>query len=75
VLRKQSLASPESASPIGVLTQPKSIRQVAMDFIRWRRAKGYEVAPFKRQFWDKKAWHNSQEAKRLKLLVRRIFGR
>lgn len=28
-----------------------------MDFIRWRKAKGYEIAPFKRQFWGKKAWH------------------
>jgi hypothetical protein len=27
-----------------------------MGFIFWRRAKGYEVTPFKRQFWGKKAW-------------------
>jgi hypothetical protein len=27
-----------------------------MDFIRWRRAKGYEVTPFRRVFWGKKAW-------------------
>jgi hypothetical protein len=25
-------------------------------FIRWRIALGYKVAPFKRQFWGKKAW-------------------
>ncbi len=31
-----------------------------MDFIRWRRAKGYEITPFKRQFWGKKAWHKTQ---------------
>jgi len=31
-----------------------------MDFIRWRRASGYEVAPFKRQFWGKKAWHDKR---------------
>jgi hypothetical protein len=28
-----------------------------MDFIRWRVAGGFEIAPFKRQFWGKKAWH------------------
>lgn len=27
-----------------------------MDFIRWRRARGYEVTPFRRLFWGKKAW-------------------
>jgi len=27
-----------------------------MDFIRWRIARGYEVTPFRRQFWGKKAW-------------------
>jgi hypothetical protein len=27
-----------------------------MDFIRWRKSRGYEVTPFKRQFWGKKAW-------------------
>jgi hypothetical protein len=27
-----------------------------MDFIRWRKARGYEVVPFKREFWGKKAW-------------------
>jgi hypothetical protein len=27
-----------------------------MNFIRWRKGRGYEVAPFKRQFWGKKAW-------------------
>jgi hypothetical protein len=27
-----------------------------MDFIRWRQARGYEITPFKRQFWGKKAW-------------------
>jgi hypothetical protein len=27
-----------------------------MDFIRWRKAKGYEVMPFRRTFWGKKAW-------------------
>jgi hypothetical protein len=30
-----------------------------MDFIRWRIAMGYEVTPFRRQFWGKKAWHKS----------------
>jgi hypothetical protein len=28
-----------------------------MAFIRWRKAKGYKVTPFRRQFWGKKAWH------------------
>jgi hypothetical protein len=27
-----------------------------MDFIRWRVARGYEMTPFRRQFWGKKAW-------------------
>lgn len=27
-----------------------------MDFIRWRKAKGYKVLPFRREFWGKKAW-------------------
>jgi hypothetical protein len=45
-----------------------------MAFIRWRKARGYEITPFKREFWGKKAWHNSQEAKRVKQLCRRIFG-
>jgi hypothetical protein len=27
-----------------------------MAFIRWRKANGYKVAPFRRQFWGKKAW-------------------
>jgi hypothetical protein len=27
-----------------------------MGFIRWRKARGYEVMPFKRQFWGKKRW-------------------
>jgi hypothetical protein len=30
-----------------------------MDFIRWRKARGYEVTPFKRQFWGKKAWRKA----------------
>jgi hypothetical protein len=30
-----------------------------MDFIRWRQARGYEVTPFKRPFWGKKAWHKA----------------
>jgi hypothetical protein len=25
-------------------------------FIRWRRSRGYKVAPFKRQFWGRHAW-------------------
>jgi hypothetical protein len=32
--------------------------QLTLDFIRWRKAKGYEVTPFRRQFWGKKAWRN-----------------
>jgi hypothetical protein len=28
-----------------------------MAFILWRKSKGYEVTPFRRQFWGKKAWH------------------
>jgi len=28
-----------------------------MGFIRWRIARGYEITPFRRQFWGKKAWH------------------
>ena len=47
-------ASPGSASPIGGLTQPKTIRQQAMGFILWRRARGYEVTPFRREFWGRK---------------------
>jgi hypothetical protein len=39
------------------LTKPKTIRQQALAFIRWRKAKGYEITPFRRQFWGKKAWH------------------
>ncbi len=27
-----------------------------MAFIRWRKSRGYEVAPFKRQFWGRHAW-------------------
>jgi hypothetical protein len=27
-----------------------------MAFIRWRKARGYKVVPFKREFWGKKAW-------------------
>jgi hypothetical protein len=27
-----------------------------MVFIRWRKSRGYEVTPFRRQFWGKKAW-------------------
>jgi len=57
------------------LTKPKTIRQQAMDFIRWRKARGYEVAPFKREFWGKKVWHKGKEARRISQLCRRIFGR
>ena len=32
-----------------------------MDFIRWRVAHGYEVTPFRRQFWGKKAWRKSKQ--------------
>jgi hypothetical protein len=32
-----------------------------MDFIRWRRARGYEVTSFKRQFWGKKAWRTPRQ--------------
>jgi len=46
-----------------------------MDFIRWRKARGYEVAPFKREFWGKKVWHKGKEARRISQLCRRIFGR
>ena len=28
-------------------------------FIRWRIARGYEVTPFKREFWGKKGWHKT----------------
>jgi hypothetical protein len=49
-------ASLESASLIGGLTKPKTIRQQAVAFIRWRKARGYEVTPFKREFWGRKAW-------------------
>ncbi len=28
-----------------------------MDFIRWRKLRGYKVTPFSRQFWGKKSWH------------------
>ena len=42
---------------LGWRTQLETIRQVTMDFIRWRCAKGYEVTPFRRPFWGKKAWH------------------
>jgi hypothetical protein len=31
-----------------------------MDFIRWRRAKGYEVTPSKREFWGEKAWQKDK---------------
>jgi hypothetical protein len=31
-----------------------------MDFIRWRIACGYEVTPFRRQFWGKKAWQKQK---------------
>jgi len=30
-----------------------------MAFIRWRKSRGYEVTPFKRQFWGKKAWRKN----------------
>jgi hypothetical protein len=29
-----------------------------MAFIRWRKARGYEVTPFRRLHWGKKAWRN-----------------
>ena len=29
-----------------------------MGFIRWRVARGYEVTPFVRQFWGRKAWRS-----------------
>jgi len=44
-----------------------------VDFTRRRRASGYEVTPFKREFWGKKAWHNQQERRRLSLLCRLVF--
>jgi len=31
-----------------------------MGFIRWRKASGYEVLPFRRQFWGKKAWRKTK---------------
>ena len=46
----------ESASIIGGLTKPKTIRQQALGLIRWRIANGYQITPFRRQFWGKKAW-------------------
>jgi hypothetical protein len=51
-----SRASWESASPIGGLIKPATLRQLALAFIRWRKAKGYIVTPFKRLFWGRHAW-------------------
>jgi len=48
--------STANALPTGGLTQLKTIRQQALGFIRWRKARGYEVTPFRRQFWGKKNW-------------------
>ena len=39
------------------------MRRVTRDFIRWRGARGYEITPFKREFWGKKAWHNGHESR------------
>jgi hypothetical protein len=42
------------------LVQPKSIRQKADAFIRWRKAHGFPLALRKRVFWGKKAWRRKQ---------------
>jgi hypothetical protein len=34
---------------------------MAVAFIRWRKANGYIITPFKRLFWGKKAWRKSQK--------------
>jgi hypothetical protein len=31
-------------------------------FIRWRKSRGYQITPFKRHFWGKKAWHKPHQA-------------
>jgi hypothetical protein len=33
-----------------------------MDFIRWRRTRGYKVTAFKREFWGKKVWRKKTMA-------------
>jgi hypothetical protein len=38
------------------LAEPRTIKQRTAAFIRWRKARGYPVVPFKRVFWGKKAW-------------------
>jgi hypothetical protein len=35
-----------------------------MAFIRWRKARGYEVIPFKRQFWGKTLWLAPKQRKK-----------
>jgi hypothetical protein len=45
------------------LVEPVTLKQKALAFIRWRKANGYEVAPFKRQFWGKKAWKQHRPIK------------
>jgi hypothetical protein len=55
--------SAENASLIGGLTKPKTIRQQAVGFIRWRKLRGYEITPFRRQFWGKKAWQKREGQK------------
>jgi hypothetical protein len=44
---------------VGGLTPPRIFRQQALAFIGGRKAKGYEVAPFKRPFRGKQAWHRN----------------
>jgi hypothetical protein len=31
-----------------------------MAFILWRKSRGYEVTPFRRQFWGKKSWQGNK---------------
>lgn len=45
-----------------------------MGFILWRRAKGYKVTRFKREFWGKKSWHKNHksQARRIRLLAEQL---
>jgi hypothetical protein len=43
------------------LVKPKTLKQKAAAFMRWRKAKGYPVAKRKRVFWGKKAWRRKQK--------------
>ena len=53
--RQSHRGIPWNASDVFVcLTQHTTMRQVTMNFIRWRIAGGYQVTPFRRQFCGKK---------------------